>query len=157
MFEKGLECFRFPHKFRHRFEQLCGRKDQVIAVHLRSSVEVLYTRPPCHCPFSLTLKPQQEDKGLIYADNASTQAGQVRSDVEDTVPHKKHPRARAMMAHTIRDPYHSLGYRPSNLRTEMMIPRSVSVCDNKSTRSTDKQYRTNGITRPHEGMSRKVS
>ena len=147
VFEKGLECFRFPQKFRHRFEQLCGRKDQVIVVHFRSSVH----RPPCHSPFSLTLKPQQEDKGLIYADNASTQAGQVRSDAEDTVPHKKHARARGMMTHTIRDPYHSLGYRLSNLRTEGVIPRSVSVCDNKSTRSTDK--RTNGITRPHKGMS----
>ena len=87
----------------------------------------------------------------MSADNANTQAGQVRSDVDDTVSHKKHPRARRMMAHTIRDPYHSLGHRLSNLRTEGVIPRSVSVCDNKSTRSTDK--RTNSITRPHKGVS----
>ena len=49
VFEKGLECLRFPNKFRHRFEQLCGRKDQVIVVHLKSSVH------PPSMPFPLDL------------------------------------------------------------------------------------------------------
>ena len=145
MFEKGLNTFTFHTNLGIDSNSSAGEGTS----HSCAFEKVCTPALQRHSPLSLTLKPQQEDKGLIYAENASTQAGQVRSDVG--VSHKKHPRARGMIAHTIRDPYHSLGYRLSNLRTEGVIPRSVSVCDNKSTRSTDK--RTNGITRPHKGMS----